>query len=145
MDPLQIVLVTQLLARYGHVVDDARWDRFEELFVPDAVLDFTGVNAPSVLHGIEQIRTYFRAANHPSAHHVVNVDVWEEQAAVRVRSKFFAPYTRASHDSYRWYGGDYDDIVVLTPEGWRFRSRLCTARWQLAAQQGPVPEGRGTW
>ena len=67
MDAGDIIEIHQLLGLYGHVVDAAEWDRFDELFVPDAELDYTGVRAPRVFRGVEEIREYFRDANHPSA------------------------------------------------------------------------------
>ena len=146
MDPGDIILIHQLLGLYGHVVDAAAWDRFEELFVADAELDYTGVRAPRVFHGVDDIREYFRGANHPSAHHVTNIVVLESDGDVRVTSKFLAPYTRSTHVPVRWFGGDYDDVVVRTPEGWRFRRRVCTSRWQFTpGDQHDVPEHRRTW
>ena len=148
MDATDIIEVHQLLGQYGHIVDAKEWDRFDELFEPDAELDYTGVRAPGVIHGLAAIQDYFRNANHPSAHHVVNIVVYEEGGEVRVRSKFFAPYTRPTHEPKRWYGGDYDDVVVRTPSGWRFAKRSCRARW-LFTPDGPdddaVPEHRRTW
>ena len=148
MDAADIIEVHQLLGQYGHVVDAQEWDRLDELFVSDAELDYTGVRAPGVLHGVNAIRDYFRDANHPSAHHVTNIVVYEEGGEVRVRSKFFAPYTRPTHEPKRWYGGDYDDVVVRTPGGWRFAKRSCRARW-LLSPDGPdadgVPDHRRTW
>ena len=79
MDPGDIILIHQLLGLYGHVVDAAAWDRFEELFVADAELDYTGVRAPRVFRGVDDIREYFRGANHPSAHHVTNIVVFEDR------------------------------------------------------------------
>ncbi len=65
-----------------------------------------------------------------------------------MRSKLFVPYTRPTHEPKRWYGGDYDDVVVRSPAGWRFTKRTCTARWLFTAD-GPdadsVPEHRRTW
>ncbi len=97
--PLDIIEIHQLLGLYGHVVDAQEWDRFDELFTHDAVLDYTAVRAPQIFHGVDEIRDYFRAANHPSAHHVTNIVVLEVDGEVHVHSKFLAPYTRASHDS----------------------------------------------
>ena len=94
MDANDIIEVHQLLGLYGHVLDAAEWDRLDELFETDAVLDYTGVRAPRVFSGIEEIREFFRDANHPSAHHVTNIVVFEADGEVRVKSKFFAPYTR---------------------------------------------------
>lgn len=67
---------------------------------------------------------------------------------VRVKSKFWVPFTRDSHRPRRWYGGDYDDVVVRTADGWRFARRTCTARWQYTvvdAGDPSVPEGRRTF
>ena len=146
MDAIDLIQVHQLLGLYGHLVDDAAWDRFDELFVEDAVLDYTGVRAPREFEGIEEIREYFRDGNHPSAHHVTNIVVVEDGGEVRVKSKFLAPYTRATHDPQRWYGGDYDDVVVRTPDGWRFSRRVCTRRWQFTpGEQDSLPEHRRTF
>jgi hypothetical protein len=147
MDPADIIQVHQLLGLYGHIVDAGRWDRFGELFTDDAVLDYTAVRAPQVCRGIDEIRGYFEGGNHPSAHHVVNIVVWEEGGEVRAHSKFLAPFTRPTHLPLRWYGGDYEDVVVPTPMGWRFQRRVCTPRWQFtSADPGQdVPEYRRTW
>jgi len=151
MDAADIIQIHQLLGLYGHVVDAAEWDRFDELFEPDAELDYTGVRVPEVLHGIEEIRQFFRTANHPSSHHVTNIVVLEDEEAAggreaRVHSKFFAPYTRPAHDPLRWYGGDYHDVVVRRDGGWRFQRRTCTARWLFTPGDGEgVPAHRRTW
>jgi 3-phenylpropionate/cinnamic acid dioxygenase small subunit len=146
VDASDIIEIHQLLGLYGHLVDAKEWDRFAEVFEADAVLDYTGVRAPRVFSGLEEIRQYFRDANHPSAHHVTNIVVSEVAGEVRVKSKFLAPYTRATHDPLRWFGGDYDDVVVRTPAGWRFRRRVCTGRWQFTpGEQEELPEHRRTW
>jgi 3-phenylpropionate/cinnamic acid dioxygenase small subunit len=146
VDASDIIEIHQLLGLYGHVVDAKDWDRFTELFEADAVLDYTGVRAPRVFHGLNEIAGYFRDANHPSAHHVTNIVVFQDGGEVRVKSKFFAPYTRTVHDPRRWFGGDYDDVVVRTADGWRFRRRVCTGRWQFTpGEQEELPEHRRTW
>jgi 3-phenylpropionate/cinnamic acid dioxygenase small subunit len=140
-----IIMINQLLALYGHIVDAAQWDRFDELFLPDAELDYTQAGADAVYRGIPAIQDFFRSVNHPSAHHCVNIYVAERDGIVRVTSKFFAPYTRESHAPKRWKGGDYLDVVEDTPYGWRFRSRVCIARWQLTTVAGPEDMNRRTW
>jgi 3-phenylpropionate/cinnamic acid dioxygenase small subunit len=146
VDASDIIEIHQLLGLYGHVVDAKDWDRFTELFEADAVLDYTGVRAPRVFHGLSEIAGYFRDAHHPSAHYVTNIVVFQDGGEVRVKSKFFAPYTRTAHDPRRWFGGDYDDVVVRTPEGWRFRRRVCAGRWQFTpGEQEELPEHRRTW
>lgn len=141
-DRLQI---HELLAYYGHVLDDRGWDRLDELFTPGAALDYTRAGAAAVLHGLGEIRAFFREANHPSAHHVVNVVVTAGTAGVRVRSKFFVPYTRPTHTPKRWSGGTYDDVVVPTGAGWRFARRTCVVQWQFTTDAEPIPPHRRTW
>ncbi|HVD29825.1 MAG TPA: nuclear transport factor 2 family protein [Mycobacteriales bacterium] len=140
-----LLMIHQLLAYYGHVVDDRYWARFDELFTPDATIDYTRAGAATVHSGLEEIRAFFADANHPSAHHVLNIVVTPSDGEVRVRSKFFVPYTRETHTPKRWFGGDYDDIVVRTDEGWRFVFRRCTGRWQFTTDEEPVPPHRRTW
>jgi 3-phenylpropionate/cinnamic acid dioxygenase small subunit len=145
-DPADIVMIEQLLHKYGHLVDAKAYDRFDEIFTADCVVDHTPVHAPKVCHGLADVREYFDGANHPAAHHVSNIWVEIEDGRHRVRSKFFAPFTRESHSPKRWYGGDYDDIVVRTPAGWRIAHRVCTPRWQFTPDTDPaVPEGRRTF
>ena len=137
-----IILIHQLLGRYGHLIDAREWDAFRDLFVPDAVLDYTAVRAPKVCHGIEEILEYFLAANHPPAHHVTNIVVDETAdpaGPVSVHSKFFVPFTRTSHVPVRFFGGDYRDEVVRTPSGWRFSMKSCVGRWQLTPGSGDDP------
>ncbi len=50
---------------------------------------------------------------------------------------------RLSHEPKRWYGGDYDDMVVATAEGWRFST--CTGRWLLTLDEEDLPEHGRTW
>ncbi len=145
MDADAIVMINQVLAQYGHLVDAKEWDRFDELFVADAELDYRLVNVPEILHGLDAIKDFFRSVNHPSAHYCTNVYVEDDAGTTRVKSKFLAPYTRERHQPRRWYGGDYDDVVVETAAGWRIRSRTCSARWQFTPEAADVPENRRSW
>src|SRR6476469_8538552 len=40
LDAIDIVLIHQLIGRYGHLIDHRQWDRFGELFLPDATIDY---------------------------------------------------------------------------------------------------------
>ncbi|HQV59059.1 MAG TPA: nuclear transport factor 2 family protein, partial [Ilumatobacteraceae bacterium] len=124
MDSGDIIEIHQLLGRYGHALDAADWERFAELFIADAVIDYTAARAPEVYRGIQTALVYFRGANHPSAHHVTNIVVTPvDRDRGRVQSKWFVPYTRPSHSPVRWAGGDYHDVVVRTADGWRIKVR----------------------
>ena len=149
LEAIDIILIHQLLGRYGHALDGADWPALEQLFTDDAVLDYTAVRAARVYNGPADIVEYFRPANHPAAHHVTNIVVDEHadpNGRVDVHSKFIAPFTREHNVPTRFYGGDYHDVVVKTPGGWRFASKTCTGRWQFTPATGqPVPDFRRTF
>ena len=86
-----------------------------------------------------------RISSPAPANHCVNIYVAERDGVVYVTSKFFSPYTRETHNPKRWKGGDYLDIVEDTPAGWRFRSRICVARWQFTSGLQPEDVRRRTW
>src|SRR5262245_46611849 len=71
LDGTDIILIHQLLGRYGRAIDDRRWDAFELLFVPDATIDHRGGTGHVVREGREAIVEWFRdlADTHPPAHH----------------------------------------------------------------------------
>jgi len=144
LEAFDIIMIHQLVARYGHAIDAADWDAFTELFVPDATIDYRGGTGRAERSGRDSVVEWFRAGGeqHPPAHHVTNVVVDETADAsgpVNVHSKFFAPFTREQHVPKRLYGGDYHDVVVKTPEGWRFAHKQCLPRWQMAVQIDPTP------
>jgi 3-phenylpropionate/cinnamic acid dioxygenase small subunit len=144
LDAIDIVLVHQLVARYGHLIDRRQWDRFAELFVPDATIDYRGGTGDVARTGRDAIVEWFRAIEdaHPPAHHVTNIlvdEAAEPDGRVDVHSKFFAPFTRVEHVPKRLYGGEYHDIVVRTVDGWRFAHKQCLPTWQLAVVVDDTP------
>ena len=51
MTPEDVIAIQQLLADYGHVVDDHDWARAHEVFADDFVFDMSAGGRPD-LHGI---------------------------------------------------------------------------------------------
>src|SRR4051794_18875177 len=137
-----LLMIHQLLAYYGHVVDDRDWDRFGELFTPDATLDYTRAGADRVFHGVEEIRAFFRDANHPSAHHVLNIVVTQSGGEVRVRSNFFGLSPREPPVPRRGLGGHYDAGVARTAPGGGFGFGGCPGGGKSPAEGGRIPPHR---
>lgn len=138
--PTDIIMIHQLLGRYGHSIDARDWQAFADLFVAEATIDYRSSTGVAVVReGRDAIVEWFRGfdTNHPPAHHVTNIVVDEcadPAGPVPVHSKFIAPFTRAEHAPARLYGGDYHDVVLSTPDGWRFVHKQCLPRWQLTPQ-----------
>ncbi len=120
-----IVAIQQLLALYGHVIDEREWQRVGELFTATAVYDMSEFGL-GVVHGAAAIRELWSRpdALHPLAHHATNIVVSEEaDGTVHVLSKGLGvgPNGRVGSVVYR-------DVVVRTSEGWRFAARKAQVR-----------------
>jgi len=115
-----ILAIHQLLALYGHIIDEREWQRVGELFTATAVYDMSEFGL-GVVHGAAAIRELWSArdAVHPLAHHATNIVVnADADGTVRVVSKGLG------------VGGDgrvgsvvYRDVVERTAAGWRFAAR----------------------
>jgi hypothetical protein len=112
-----VLAIHELLALYGHIIDEREWHRVAELFTADAVYDMRDFGLPEA-RGAEAIRALWSApdAAHPLAHHATNIVITHDpDGAVRVLSKGLGvgPQGRVGSVVYR-------DVVARTAQGWRF-------------------------
>lgn len=121
LTPEDHIEIHQVLADYGHVVDDHDWDRADQVFTDDVVFD-QGPGG-TVLNGISEITATFKGRN-MYAHVTTNTTLREESdGTVSAHSKFIGfpnedpPVT-----------GDYYDQMVRTPAGWRLQHRRAEVR-----------------
>ncbi len=119
--------IHELLALYGHLVDERRWDELDRVFTDDVVYDASDFAMP-VTHTLAELVAEWASdagmARHPLAHHATNVVVTEDaDGTVRVLSKGIGvgPGGRVGSVTYR-------DVAVRTPGGWRLASRTVTLR-----------------
>lgn len=118
-----LVAIQQLNAHYGHLVDAREFRRLGEIFSEDGVFDVSAYRAGRHV-GLAAVIAFFEGAAHPPAHHATNLYVYEEDGAVRARSKFVVP-----GEGGAMFGGDYADALVRTANGWRIGERVVIARW----------------
>jgi hypothetical protein len=121
-----IVEIQQVEALYGHAVDWCDQSLLPKVFTKDAIFDGRKAGPDSYYEGLPAISAWFGQGKppHPKVHNMMNVWVYEEGGQVRVKSKWLI---RAPRDG-AIYLGDYDDIMVRTPDGWRIKHRIVTAR-----------------
>jgi hypothetical protein len=120
-----ILAIHQLLALYGHIIDERQWQRVGELFTPDAVYDMSDFGLGPV-RGEAAIRELWSRpdAMHPLAHHATNIVISEDpDGTVRVLSKGLGLGANSRVGSVV-----YRDVVVRTAEGWRFAERKARVR-----------------
>jgi hypothetical protein len=117
--------IHQLLALYGHIIDEREWQRVDELFTADAVYDMTEFGLGRVV-GAAAIRALWSRpdASHPLAHHATNIVISEDgDGRVHVLSKGLGVGANGRVGSVV-----YRDLVERTAAGWRFTARSAQLR-----------------
>jgi hypothetical protein len=120
LDVADTLAIHELLALYGHIIDEREWQRVDELFTPTTVYDMSEFGLGKVV-GAAAIRTLWSSpdAAHPLAHHATNIVITAgSDGAVHVLSKGLGvgPNGRVGSVVYR-------DVVARTASGWRFAAR----------------------
>ena len=117
------VEISDLLTRYTRAIDTGEWDRLDEVFTPDAAIDYTatgGIAAdyPKVKQWLAEVLPMF-----PRRHHVLGqaeVDLAGDCADVT--AYFTNPMVLRQEDGTErlWeFGGYYRHRLVRTADGWR--------------------------
>lgn len=119
--------IHELLALYGHLVDERRWDELHRVFVDDAVYDATDFGMPvtrSLTELVAEWTSEVGMTRHPLAHHATNVVVVEDDdGTVRVLSKRIGVGAGGRVGSVT-----YRDVAVRVDGGWRLASRTVALR-----------------
>ena len=78
LDVADTLAIHQLLALYGHLIDERQWSRLDEVFTDDLVFDATDFGL-GITHSLDELREAWTGpkAAHPLGHHV------REQHAIR--------------------------------------------------------------
>jgi hypothetical protein len=140
--------IHEVVARYGHVVDDEAWDQFHRVFSDDAVVDFStpgsATRGLAPIVGLDEIvRVYRDVMVHPLQHVVANsvLDiVSDDEVVARCKGLFPIP-------GHRLFEAVYTDTVVRTPVGWRIRHKTVKtfdvepSPWRNAAKERMAARG----
>ena len=127
LDIADWLAIHELLALYGHLVDERRWDELGRVFVPDVVYDATDFEMPvtrSLADLVAEWTSEEGMQRHPLAHHTTNIVVLEDDdGTVRVLSKGVGVGAGGRVGSVT-----YRDVVVRVENGWRLASRTVELR-----------------
>jgi hypothetical protein len=132
MDTSDIVDIYQLEAFCHHAVDHEDQSLLPLVFTEDARFDGRLCGGP-LFEGIEAICGFFALGKppHPPTHHMTNCWVREEDGRVLVKMKWMVP----DPETGRMNGGENDDWVVKTADGWRIKERVARLRYPAAFGQ----------
>jgi hypothetical protein len=136
--------VTEVLSRYGHVVDNQAWAELGSVFTSDAVIDAQYETA----QGLAEIRRYLESFDAKRSHHSLTPIIQpgepsEHPRVVHAWSRFIVVEYDATV-----LCGDYVDVVVEAAEGWRIQRRRISPRNRADTAPGGQPwrtESFGTW
>jgi len=125
LEPADRFAICELLALYGHLIDERRWADLGQVFCLDAIYDFTDFGERVTTSLEELIALWTReGARHPLAHHASNIVVTEgSDGTAEVVSKGLAVGTNGRVSSIR-----YQDTVIRTRAGWRIATRTAVLR-----------------
>lgn len=117
----------ELAGRYGDIIDDRDWPALDTVFTSDAVFEVVGL---ITMTGLADIRRFMiEEGRHPLAHLITNIHIEEATEGVRLLSRGIFPISAEDGGTaHRVFYGSYYDDVVQTPEGWRVRNRVFSAK-----------------
>jgi SnoaL-like domain/EthD domain len=116
--------IADLVHRYSYFVDRRRYDELAELFTEDCVVDYGPGLSPAVrgraaFRGLFGVGRGFDATSHHNANVLIS---FEGDGRATVSTSVYAWHRRPDGSMPRVWGS-YDDVVVRTPDGWRFAER----------------------
>jgi len=120
--------IKDLLIDYCTAIDSRDFDALDNIFTPDAHIDYTCFGGPK--GKFPEIKTYLEKAlpNFPSYQHMLgNSRVWLEGDQARARTICHNPMVIPRPDGSKqtaFFGLWYVDKLVRTKEGWRLSERL---------------------
>jgi hypothetical protein len=120
--------IQQLLIDYSTAIDKRRFDDLDQVFTPDAYIDYTAMGGidgsfPEVKAWLAQVLPNFPAY----AHMLGNFDVRINGDTASSRTICFNPMVLGGDQKQILFCGLwYDDKFIRTPEGWRMSRRVET-------------------
>ncbi len=131
--------IVDTLLRYCTAIDTSAWHLLDDVFLPNARVDYRGAGGP-VLSGAEArvwLETHMVAFK-VLQHFVSNVRLTQEGNEIRSHAYVFAVHGYQDEEGeMRFFdlGGEYRDRLVETSSGWRISERILRTRWM----RGDVP------
>ena len=132
-DRLELI---DLMVRYAHAVDTRAWDDFDDIFTPDATIDYTAFGGPRGT--VPEIKAYLAEtlAAFPAFQHLVSNPMLEiDGDAATGRTMCFNPMAVARPEGDEggprmfFCGRWYLDRFVRTAGGWRIAERSEEKSW----------------
>lgn len=137
--------IQDLFARYTYAIDDRDYDALDDVFTPDAVIDYSETGGEK--GSVAEIKRWLPVAmaKFPKFQHMVATTQLKLSGdTARSRTILFNPMIHADAagtERVFFIGLWYRDELVRTPEGWRIASRYeeMGYAYNAPADMGPIP------
>jgi hypothetical protein len=129
--------IADLLTRYTRALDSGDWDRLDDVFLPDARIDYTATGGiaglyPEVKVWLARMLPLFSRRQHVIAQTEIMVD--GDTAAVVAYFVNPMVITPTNGPEQLWeFGGFYHHQLVRTGPGWRSRELVEQLVWKRGA------------
>jgi SnoaL-like domain len=136
--------IEQVLVRYCTIVDARDFQRFDEVFTPDAMIDYT--QSGGIRGTLPEIKAWLTKVLVPFVvvqHLVTNFEIEVHGDHAHSTCYLFNPMGTAGPDgnpSIFWCGGRYRDELVRSGGGWKIRSRVNEMLYMQGAPAGIGPK-----
>ena len=119
ISPTDYIEIQNLYARYNHAHDASNRKMLESVFAEDGEF----INAGKPIKGREMINTTAVAKERPLVRHVATNIVVEPAAGGAKGSSYVVLVNSQSSPAGIMLAGFYEDTLVKTAQGWRFKTR----------------------
>jgi SnoaL-like domain len=125
--------IDDLLTTYTMAIDQADWDTLDQVFTPDAHIDYTATGGtagpfPEVKAWLAEMLPMFSGMQH----FITQKKVVLRGDEADVRAYFLNPMVMDQADGTKWHldiGGVYVHTLVRTSDGWRSRRLVEELLW----------------
>jgi len=134
--------IQDLFTRYSYAIDERNWDGLDEVFTPDAMIDYS--ESGGAKGSFAQIKAWLPTAleRFPSYQHMVATSQLKlDGDSATSRTILFNPmvYEAEGVQQVFFIGLWYRDRLVRTPQGWRIAERYEEMAYAHNAPQMPPP------
>ena len=126
--------IADLLTRYTRALDTGEWDRLDDVFLPDARIDYTATGGiagvyPDVKAWLAKTLPMFSRRQHVIAQCEVRVDGDRATVTAYFSNPMVLP--RDDGPELLWeFGGYYHHALTRTCQGWRSRELVEELVWK---------------
>ena len=134
-NPQDWVEVADVLARYGHALDDKDWALLSSCFVPDATFDYAGSGRYDSYAAFEELARTTMGRYSSTQHLVGSMRITTDGDTGQAHCYAQAAHVTHGSEDLRITGTSYYDDLRRTPDGWRIASRRMVRLWGNGASR----------